>query len=433
MTDTRQTEILQELFTAALATPPSDFRPPTSALPSPHPIDDEELLLDWSLGDLSPERHQQLVDHLAACPACRQEIAAMVRLGILELHVAASFQDADSPAPHSLAPNSLAPISASPDSPAYPASEMPDHVLEMPVHVPSRNWRQRTIAVLVTALAASLLLMFARGVFEFGPRDGAALIAMAQRDLQRGHPDQAFTRIEDLLSRSGDLTAEHQRDAAALLEASGYELARSGLKQGDFGRVTDIDSRVARRSGGSGRLTNLRIQAERGETAERSLAGQMSLFKDYDYELDGRQGIKSLTIRPITDTDRRIEADLQAAIEAHPDAVDLRLNYGQLLLEQRHFQRAEAEFAAAVSLDPQNALAHTGPGLAILEQAKDQHDYQTAARALPHFQTAARLSPDDAIIQQNLTICLNRAKLNAQPPAPPFNAQPKAPAYGTEH
>ncbi len=413
MTDTRQTEILQELFTAALAAPPSDFRPPSSNLPSPHPVDDEDRLLDWSLGDLGPDRHRQLVDHLAACPACRQEIAAMVRLGILELHVpeehvaaqhvAASLQDADS-----LARNSLAPSALAPDSLAHPASEMP-------AHVSSRHWRHRTVAVLVTALAASLLLMFVRGVFDLGPRDGASLIAMAQRDLQRGRAEQVFTLIEDLLSRSDDLTAEHENDAAALLEASGYELARGGLKQGDFGRVTDIDSRVARQSGGSGRLTNLRIQAERGETAERSLAGRMSLREHYDYELDGQQLIKSLTIRPTTDTDRRIEADLQAAIAAYPDEVDLRLNYGQLLLEQRHFQRAEAEFAAAVALDPQNALAHTGLGLAILEQAEDKHDHQTAARALPHFQTAATLAPGDPIIQQNLTICQNRLSLNAEP------------------
>jgi hypothetical protein len=66
-------------------------------------------------------------------------------------------------------------------------------------------------------------------------------------------------------------------------------------------------------------------------------------------------------------------------------------------------------------MDPKNALAHTGLGLAILEQAEDQHDYQTAVRALPHFEAAVRLSPDDPIIQQNLTICQNRAKLNAQP------------------
>jgi tetratricopeptide (TPR) repeat protein len=403
MTATRQTEILQELFTAALAAPPSDFRPPSSNLPSPHPVDDEDLLLDWSLGDLGPDRHRQLVDHLAACPACRQEIAAMVRFGILELHVAAehvaaSFQDADS-----LARNSLAP-----DTPAHPASEMP-------VHVPNRHWRHRAVAVLVTALAASLLMMFARGVFDLGPRDGAALIAMAQRDLHQGRADQAFILIEDLLSRSDALTAEHQRDATDLLEASGYELARGGLKQGDFGRVTDIDSRVARQSGGSGRLTNLRIQAERGETAERSLAGRMSLREHYDYELDGQQLIKSMTIRPTTDTDRRIEAELKRAIENYPDEVDLRLNYGQLLLEQRHFQRAEAQFAAAVALDPQNALAHTGLGLAILEQADDEDDRETAARALPHFEVAVRLSPDDPIIQQNLTICQNRLSFNAQP------------------
>ena len=408
MTDTRQHEILHELFTAALESPSSALRPPPSALTSPHPADDDDLLLDWSQGQLSSDQHRELIEHVAHCPSCRREIAAMVRVGALVLpavadrHVAASFQDADSPAPHSR---------------AHPASEMPDHVSEMPVPVPSRNWRQRTIVVLATALAASLLMMFARGVFDFGPRDGAAIIAQAQRDLEQGRTANAFTRIEDLLSRSGDLPADHSRDAAALLEASGYELARSGLKQGDFARVTDIDARVAHH-GGSGRLTNLRIQAERGETAERSLSRRMSLFEHHDYELDGRQVIKSLTIRPVTDTDRRIEAELQAAIAAYPDEVDLRLNYGQFLLELNQFARAEGVFAAAVAMDPHSALAHTGLGLSILQQAEDDDDRHTAARALPHFQTAARLAPDDPVINQNLTICRNRLQ---------------TPAAGTEH
>jgi tetratricopeptide (TPR) repeat protein len=235
---------------------------------------------------------------------------------------------------------------------------------------------------LVTALAASLLLVLARGVFDFEPADGGSVIAMAQRDLDQGRPGEAFARLETYLSGGPDVAEDQRVRAAAILESSGYQLARGGLVQGDFSRVSDIEHRVSRHSGGSSRLLNLRIQAERGETSERSLAARMSLLEHYDYELDGRQVIKSLTIRAITDTDRRIEAGLQAAIAAYPDELDLRLNYGQLLLDQRHFERAEAEFAAAVAADPQNALAHTGLGLAILEQADDEDDRREGRQVL---------------------------------------------------
>jgi tetratricopeptide (TPR) repeat protein len=346
-------------------------------------MDDEDLLLDWSAGDLPAERHEQLLDHLAACPACRREIAAMVRAGALVLpDVEASLRD---------------------ENPGVGETE------------PRGAWQRPAMFALVTALAASLLLVLARGVFDFEPADGGSVIAMAQRDLDQGRPGEAFARLETYLSGGPDVAEDQRVRAAAILESSGYQLARGGLVQGDFSRVSDIEHRVSRHSGGSSRLLNLRIQAERGETSERSLAARMSLLEHYDYELDGRQVIKSLTIRAITDTDRRIEAGLQAAIAAYPDELDLRLNYGQLLLDQRHFERAEAEFAAAVAADPQNALAHTGLGLAILEQADDEDDRQTAARALPHFQNAARLAPDDPVMQQNLTICRNRLSLNAQP------------------
>ena len=398
MTANRQSEILVELFTAALDVPACERHPSPSSSLAPHPIDDEEVLVAWSLDELRPERHQDLLDHLAACPACRREITAMVRLGILEL------------------PTSDEPVSAQPDL-EFPENSVKQTSAVSPesermVDSSSGIWRRRTVAILVAALAASLLLMFGRGAFDEGSPDGAALIAMAQRDLRGGRADRAFTRLEGLLSRGEHLTAEHQRDAAALLEESGYEMARGDLEQGDFNRVTDIDRRVAKHGGGSGRMTNLRIQAERGETVERSLAARISLTRHYDYELDGRQVVKSLSIRPVTDTDRRIEADMQAAIAAYPDQIELRLNFGQLLLEQRQFQRAEVEFAAAVALAPQNHLAQTGLGLAILEQSENNDDHRVASRALTHFQAAAQLAPNDPIIQQNLLVCQNRVGMN---------------------
>jgi len=97
MSKTQQNDILRDLFvtvmnSSARESPVLESRP--TALDSPHPMDDEDLLLDWSAGDLPAERHEQLLDHLAACPACRREIAAMVRAGALVLpDVEASLRD----------------------------------------------------------------------------------------------------------------------------------------------------------------------------------------------------------------------------------------------------------------------------------------------------------------------------------------------------
>ncbi len=377
MSKTQQDQVLRDLFATAVNSP----FPDAPALDSPHPIDDEDLLLDWSLGDLSPERHQQVLDHLAACPACRREIAAMVRAGVLSLPtVDASVPD------------------------AIPRAE------------PTTSaWRRPAIVTLVVALAASVLLVLAPTVFDFGAPEAGSLIAMAQRDLDQGRPDEAFARLETYLSSGGP--AEDQRGrAAALLESAGYELARGGLSQGDFRRVAEIDSRVTSRTRASARLLNLRLQAERGETAERSLAQRRSLVRDYGYERNGQRLLKDFSIPEITPTQRRIEAELLAGIEAFPDSLDLRLNYGQFLLDQNEFQRAEAVFAEAVRREPRSVLAQTGLGLALFQQNRPE----AIERALEPFQRAVQLSPDDPTANLNLAVCLTRLG-RAQEAQPSFN------------
>jgi Flp pilus assembly protein TadD len=89
----------------------------------------------------------------------------------------------------------------------------------------------------------------------------------------------------------------------------------------------------------------------------------------------------------------------------YPDEPDLFLNFGQFLLELRRFAEAEDVLEIVLEIDPNNALAHLGLGIAILQQADDD---STVARALPHFQAAARLAPDDPVMKENRIICQNR-------------------------
>ena len=61
-----------------------------------HPIDDEDLLYDWSVGDLEATRHRRVLDHLARCSDCRKELACMLRVGALAFSWQADAGRADS-------------------------------------------------------------------------------------------------------------------------------------------------------------------------------------------------------------------------------------------------------------------------------------------------------------------------------------------------
>jgi|GEM_PF-1706943 len=405
MTDRRQHEILRNFLESAWSLPDTPLASLSPEVASPtgdgtpeHPRDDEDLLLDWSLGDLSPERHRQLLDHLAACPACRREIAAMVSAGALVL------PDVDA-----AGPDENTHVDASLRNAVRPVSERPSHVASPPDANPlagraAYGWRRPAIVTLVVALAASLLLLLAPQVFHFRSADGSSVIALAQRDVDQGRPGEAFARMETYLSGERAVAEAQRIQAGTILESSGYELARDGLVQGDFNRVSDIQHRVSRHTGGSSRLLNLRIQAERGETAEQSLSLRTSLVRDYGYETDGRRQIKDFSIPEITSTQQRIEGELLAGIEAFPDSLALRLNYGQFLLDQNEYQRAEGVFAEAVRRVPDSVLAQTGLGLALFQQNRPD----TIERALEPFQKAVQLSPDDPVVNLNLAVCLAR-------------------------
>lgn len=178
MSNNRNQEILQELLDAARERPTSEHPLPNAQSSPPHPADDDDLLLDWSLGALSAEKHRWLLEHLAACPACRREIAAMVRLGVLELpNVPTAVNEAE--------PTDV----LVPNQPESVMTNLP------PVQ---HSWRNRSIAVFAVALAASLLLLILYQISDVQWHGGEAVIAQAQRDWQSGRAEQAFARVEEL-------------------------------------------------------------------------------------------------------------------------------------------------------------------------------------------------------------------------------------------
>ena len=286
--------------------------------PERHIIDDDDLLIDWSVGDLSERQRLAIIDHMAECSSCRQEIAKMVQAKAIVL---------------------------------------PE------LHEPAIRRRTYTVVASLLAVAAAFLVVIFLPDAGGGSGNASRVVAVLEKDLAAG-------RFEDVIG-----------ETARLL------MGQDALTNGERAR-----------------LVNLQIQAERGETRAHSLTGRTLLVRDYGYEADGIRRIKDPGFPQATPAITETITRLRTAVKDHPDSIDLRLNLGQILLEQRIFGEAEKEFAEAVQIEPSNALAETGLGLALYQQEKPK----TIHEALAHFRRAVELEPDNADARQNLAVCLKR-------------------------
>ena len=375
MSKSRETErVLEILRRAAGSQPVPD---------GGHFVDDDELLACWSAGLLSAAERQNIIEHLATCPACRHDIAERVRRHILEL------PDVEVSEPQDIS-----------DTPSYQA-DPPEQSTSSPAHQataarprpPLRSsWRQSPW--LRFAVAAGILACVGAIWWLESSSGPARALARANRDLQAGRADQALVQTERLLAKK--LTPADQARAKQLLEEAGYRVADAKLRAKDFQEVLEIDHRVARLAPDSGRLANLRLQAERGIPAEYALSDAGSLAT-YGYEMDGSSRRKSLPV--IDQTTERLEKEYQTAIAAHPRDAGLLLNRGQFLLSQARADEARRCFETVLAQDGQNPIAQLGLGLSDFEEGKP-------AAALAHFETAARLDPHSLAASFNLAVCL---------------------------
>ncbi len=339
-----------------------------------HFVDDEDLLLRWVEADVSPDEHTAMLEHMADCSKCREEIAAMVRAGALRLP---ELEQAD-------------PV-------AELASDQGTSVAELErVHPPkscdSGYGRKRAILCAAAAIAATVLI----GLFVWSGRVSgpAKILALAERDLEVGNAEAALDRVEGLLNQP--LDAQRQARAKQLLEESGYVVAKGDLAAGDFNRVLATEDRVSNRAGASARLLNLRLQAERGIPAEYGLASAGSLL-DYGYESDGSTPFKSFPT--IDQTSERIDKEFTQAIQRHPSSASLLLNRGHFLIAQVRYDEAREQFQKALALDPQNSMAHLGLGLVAFEL----QDFQ---KALEHFEAALAIAPKNVDAHINAAMML---------------------------
>ncbi len=375
MNENEKNEVLREVVRQAMASQPDREEP--------HPMDDEDLLLRWSTGEINVEEHSATIDHLADCPNCSKKLAAMIRAGALILPDLA--KDAAEPEV-GMSELNRSGHDAGADRPAIPARST---LRQTDYSARSMTWGR-------LALAASLLVAIGGVWWLLSDRGPGKMLAQAEFDLQSGDVVGAMQQAEGVLD--GKLDPETTTRAKDVLRRAGSRAAESELADGNFKHVLAIEHRVAGRAGTSGRLLSLRLQAERGIPSPSALTATGRLV-DYGYELDGTSPRKSL---PTLDkTTQRLDEEFQAAVTAFPNDLDLLLNRGQFLLSLSRYEDARECFVKTVAVDADSPLARLGLGLVAFE-------LQSIDEALRQFDAAIKLAPENVAANLNAGICLLR-------------------------
>jgi tetratricopeptide (TPR) repeat protein len=221
-----------------------------------------------------------------------------------------------------------------------------------------------------------------------GPLD-SAVAAVENNDFQA-----AFDHADEAL---GAATTDAQREEAFdIMCQSGEQLADTALAEGRFDDVRLISDRVSERSDAVdsvdaatqeilGRLESLRLQARRGMTSEIALS-ELDSLKDYYANLSSLvpDWLNSGTGVSSAEADE-IRQEYENAISEFPTSRELRLNFGQFLLEQHETEEAIEQFRAILEgnevvgllADPENRDALVGMAIAAFKDPSSESASET--------------------------------------------------------
>ena len=190
---TNGSQVVREILKAAMASGDHEIAPEEY-----HPIDDEDLLYDWSVGDLDAARHRRVLDHLAKCAYCREELAYMIRVGALVL-----------PHPEESRPQEEQDAAGDVDENSQPATLVRSTL--------NRFARRIFVAGIWGAAVTALIVMLWR---ISDPRNGPSVVEVARRELQAGRPAAALELVAQHLEQHGPSTDQEHAKAVDLLEES---------------------------------------------------------------------------------------------------------------------------------------------------------------------------------------------------------------------
>jgi tetratricopeptide (TPR) repeat protein len=220
---------------------------------------------------------------------------------------------------------------------------------------------RRAIQWSLFAVAASLL--FAAWLARQQSGGSPELLAQARSQLAAGNTQQALQHVNALLQQSLNPEAKNE--------------ARRFQK-------------------------NLQIQSDRQIDAEYAL--------DQRGTLEVYASTKSLTVDPLA---ARYASEFEQALAEFPDDTPLRLNYGQLLLEQGNYSTARQQFEKVLVADNRNPRARLGLGLAVVLAPSSSRtrslDKQTDRdeQALAQFEMVLEVMPENVAAHINAAICLS--------------------------
>ncbi len=351
----------------------------------PKLVVDEEFLSRWEAGELSEREHQELVNELAQSQESRRIVKLLVDSGALTLP--ASERDdmpevlRESERPTVMSDGVETRVSEFADPPVF-ASAKTERAGEQ-FQSPTSQKRSMSWLPVAGLIAAGLIVAVTLSLMNPSGNQSlqSAVASLENNDFQAAF-DQADRAIEVAAN-------DEQREAAfEIMCESGEQLADTALTEGRFEDVRLISDRVSDHSDVSataeaatqevlGRLESLRLQARRGMTSAIALS-QFDSLSDYYANVtdlvpdwlnpDTEGGMTQVEIDEIRE-------EYEQAIGDFPLSRNLRLNYGQFLLEQHQTEEAIAQFRAILEgnevvgliADPENRDALVGMAIALFK------------------------------------------------------------------
>lgn len=365
--DPIEEHLLQRLF-ASPATEPDGPFPDATDMTYPtnpsHFTDDPESVYRWSYGLLDPETAELFSRHLAACSYCRDEIAELVALGILDCEEEETDENVEKnaaadPGEASVESEMIVPFTP----PAASRESEPDGKKGQETEDPPRQGNRNGYSKKIWFSCGSIAVLLLIGVSLF---------------LVRGWvPD----------SLPNDAVAI-ECDPPTLL---------TGIRTEAVWLLTHYERPV---------LTKGMSLEQRVESPEHSAHGTVS-FKALPEKREtenGKAERNDAEINAAAKSDRR-RREIESLLADRPDQAYLQLEYGELFLAARNFDEAAKVFENILRKSPNDPYSFLGLGIAEYERNRYENAFE-------FFETAIRMGADNPLVRlfghMNAALCCDR-------------------------